>query len=179
MKILSHLRTINKHRRKVRKFCFKCGLYKQGLLHDLSKYSFCEFFNGVKYFSGKYSPHFNERQAKGYSSAWLHHKGRNKHHSEYWLDQDKITKEYVPIKMPDRYVGEMICDRIAASMIYNKKNYTTNMPLDYFLNERDRVIMHEDTKELVYKLLLMYQEKGQKETFKYIKKNLRNNKVTY
>lgn len=179
MKFLSHLRTINKHRRKVRKFCFKCGLYKQGLLHDLSKYSFCEFYNGVKYFSGKYSPHFNERQEKGYSQAWLHHKGRNKHHSEYWQDQDKITKEYVPIKMPDRYVGELICDRIAASMIYNKKNYTTNMPLDYFLNERNRVIMHEDTKELVYKLLLMYQEKGQKETFKYIKKNLRNKTATY
>lgn len=27
----------------VLRYCFKCGLYKQGLLHDLSKYGITEF----------------------------------------------------------------------------------------------------------------------------------------
>ena len=81
--------------------------------------------------------------------------------------------------MPDRYVGEMICDRIAASKNYNRKNYKNDIPLNYFLKEQDRIIMHNDTRELVLKLLTMYQDKGEKYTFKYIKKNLRHNKATY
>lgn len=161
------------------KNCFKCGLYKQGFLHDLSKYGFVEFFNGVKYYAGTYSPHHNERNAKGYSEAWMHHKGRNKHHSEYWYDQNPETHRYEPVKMPDRYVAEMICDRIAASKNYNRKNFTNDLPLKYFQNEINRVIMHDDTKALVIKLLTMYKDEGQKATFKYIKKNLRNKNATY
>ena len=86
LKIFSHLKTVNKHRREVRKLCFKCGLYWQGLTHDLSKYSFVEFWNGVKFYTGIKSPHVGEREAYGYSKAWLHHKGVNKHHAEYWQD---------------------------------------------------------------------------------------------
>ena len=85
-KFFGHLKTVNQHRREVRKLCFRCGLYWQGLTHDLSKYSPVEFFNGVKFFTGKGSPHIGERAAYGYSNAWLHHKGCNKHHAEYWQD---------------------------------------------------------------------------------------------
>ena len=77
-----HLRTISKHRRAVRKLCFKCGLYWQGLTHDLSKYSPTEFWRGVKYYTGKASPHVGERAEYGYSEAWLHHHNRNKHHGQ-------------------------------------------------------------------------------------------------
>ena len=73
----------------------------------------------------------------------------------------------------------MICDRIAASKNYNRKNYSTDIPLNYFLREQDRIIMHEDTRSLVLKLLTMYKLEGEKATFKYIKKNLRHNKATY
>ena len=45
-----HLHTINTHKLEVMKNCFRVGLYKQGLLHDLSKYSFSEFIPGVKYY---------------------------------------------------------------------------------------------------------------------------------
>ncbi len=43
-----HLKTINRHKMLVMKYCFRCGMIRQGLLHDLSKYSPTEFFAGVK-----------------------------------------------------------------------------------------------------------------------------------
>ena len=58
------------------KNCFAVGLYRQGLLHDLSKYSWEEFATGVKYYQGNRSPNAAEKEEKGYSAAWLHHKGR-------------------------------------------------------------------------------------------------------
>ena len=84
--IIKHFITITKHRHLVMKLCFKMGIYKQGLLHDLSKYSFVEFFTSAKYYVGTYSPTISERKDKGYSDIWMHHKGRNKHHFEYWED---------------------------------------------------------------------------------------------
>ena len=74
IKWLAHLRTINHHRRLVRRACFRVGLYLQGLTHDLSKYTPVEFLVGAKYFQGDHSPNEAERLAKGYSAAWLHHK---------------------------------------------------------------------------------------------------------
>ena len=74
-----HLGTILHHKKLVRHYCFKAGLYKQGITHDWSKYHPVEFWNGVRYYQGgKRSPNFGEKQGHGYSSAWLHHKGRNR-----------------------------------------------------------------------------------------------------
>ena len=171
--LVKHFVTITRHRHLVLKYCFKCGLYKQGLLHDLSKYSFVEFINGVRYFAGNHSPITNERKDKGYSDAWMHHKGRNKHHSEYWIDLNKATNKYEPIEMPDRYIGEMFCDRLAASKNYNRKNYNSNMPLEYLYRTKDSTPMHPNTFLKLESLIKMYIEVGEKETFKYIKKNMR------
>lgn len=85
-KLFGHLKTVTTHRRLVRRLCFKCGLIRQGLTHDLSKLSAAEFWRGVKYYQGNRSPQTRERELFGYSAAWLHHKGRNKHHYEYWTD---------------------------------------------------------------------------------------------
>ena len=63
-KYIMHFVTITKHIYYVRKFCFKCGFYKRGLLHDLSKYSPIEFFSSAKYFQGNRSPIDAEKQAK-------------------------------------------------------------------------------------------------------------------
>lgn len=139
-----HLRTIRKHRKMVRKLCFKCGLYWQGLTHDLSKYSHTEFWNGVKYFTGTASPHVGERKVKGYSDAWLHHHNRNKHHAEYWVDI--VNGKSTPINMPFRYLAEMICDRVAASMIYLGDKYTDAAPLDYYLAHMDENQFDEATR---------------------------------
>ena len=109
-----HFLTITKHKCEVMKNCFAVGLYRQGLLHDLSKYSWEEFATGVKYYQGNRSPNAAEKEEKGYSAAWLHHKGRNKHHFEYWIDfaPDK-SWGLVGNKMPLRYLIEMVMDRIA------------------------------------------------------------------
>ena len=132
-KALKHFRTITKHRHKVMIHCFKCGLIKQGLLHDLSKYMPCEFITGVRYYQGNRSPNAAEKEEKGYSTAWLHHKGRNKHHHEYWYDY--AAPEKTPI-MPYKYTVEMICDTLAAGMTYQGKNWTNDYQLNYYLQNR-------------------------------------------
>lgn len=169
-----HLHTINKHRAMVFSYCCKCGLFWRGLTHDLSKYSPQEFFLGVKYYTGKRSPIGYERRENGFSKAWLHHKGRNKHHPEYWIDLSVEEKEYKPIPMPLKYVGEAFCDHLAASKVYNKKEFQPQMVLDYYYNKEQYFLpMHEDTKKSFEILLNLYITKGEKETFKYIKKNYR------
>ncbi len=173
MHIIKHFITITKHRHKVMRYCFKSGLYWQGLCHDLSKYSRVEFFNRAKYFEGTYSPNNNERLPKGYSEAWMHHKGRNKHHCEYWVDADPKDKKYKPVPMPKRYIAESICDRIAATEIYNKKNFKPQMVYDYFLREKENIPMHKETEEFIDALLNLYLENGKKYLFKYLKKNFR------
>ena len=125
-----HFKTITEHKLLVMRGCFRLGLYKQGLLHDMSKYSPSEFLVGAKYYQGVQSPNNAERLAIGYSSAWLHHKGRNKHHYEYWLDYSAHVGEgIIPVQMPDQYIAEMFVDRVAASKIYNKGHYTDDIPL--------------------------------------------------
>ena len=170
-----HLHTVNSHRRLVRKYCFKLGLYRQGLMHDLSKYSPSEFIPGVKYYQdGHRSPNNAQREDEGVSKAWLHHKGRNKHHFEYWIDYDVDGSRTVlaGMKMPVKYVAEMFCDRIAASRIYNKEKYKDSDPLDYYIKGLGHYIMHPETDALLHKLLQMLADKGEEYTFEYIKKNV-------
>ncbi|MBO6133321.1 MAG: catalase [Lachnospiraceae bacterium] len=175
MDFFGHLGTVLEHKWLVMKYCFKVGLFKQGILHDLSKFSPTEFLVGVKYYQGDRSPNNAEREEKGYSASWLHHKGRNKHHYEYWTDYSVSSKSVaiVPVKMPAKYVVEMLMDRIAASRVYHKGHYKDDMPLKYFARSMDRVMMHEDTKRLLYKLLKMLSIKGEAETFRYIKMKLK------
>ena len=142
----------------------------QGLLHDLSKYSYDEFFGGVKFYQGTRSPHEAEREKYGFSYAWLHHKGRNKHHFEYWVDYSHVTKKLIPVKMPLKYVKEMFCDRVAASKIYMKENYTDASSLEYFLRAKKNRFINQETSDLIESLLVMLKEKGEKETFRYIRK---------
>lgn len=170
-----HLHTVNAHRRLVRKYCFKLGIYRQGLMHDLSKYSPSEFIPGVKYYQdGHRSPNNAQREDEGVSKAWLHHKGRNKHHFEYWIDYDVDGSRTVlaGMKMPVKYVAEMFCDRIAASRIYNKEKYKDSDPLDYYIKGLGHYIMYPETDALLHKLLQMLADKGEEYTFEYIKKNV-------
>jgi hypothetical protein len=149
--------------------CFKAGIPLRGMLHDLSKFSPTEFIAGVKYWQGNRSPNEMERELFGYSSAWLHHKGRNRHHFEYWHDVDPKTKKYHPVKMPVKFFKEMFCDRVAASKIYQGKNYTDAHPLDYFSRGNARLYMHPETAALLEKCLVMLRDKGEKETFAFLR----------
>lgn len=175
----NHFVTITHHKVVVMKGCFRVGLYKQGLLHDLSKYTWEEFRTGVEYYQGTRSPNAAEKEEKGYSSAWLHHKGRNKHHFEYWADVSTKEENWkmVGVKMPLNYLVEMVMDRIAASKIYQGKNYTDASPHMYFTRSKEHIIMHPETKEMLNTILTMLKEQGEKKTFAYIRELLK--KGTY
>ena len=173
-----HFKKITKHKLLVMKYCFRIGLYKQGLLHDLSKYSWTEFSVGVKYYQGDRSPNDAEREEKGYTSAWLHHKGRNKHHLEYWVDYSMDRSGALAgCRMPEKYVVEMFCDRIAASRNYNKDAYTDRMPLEYFQKGKAKALLHPESAALLEKLLTMLAEQGEDKTFDYIKREILTKEV--
>lgn len=175
-KFWGHFKTITMHKIKVMQLCFRCGLYKQGLLHDLSKYSPSEFLTGVKYYQGYRSPNSREREVIGYSKSWLHHKGRNKHHFEYWTDT--INGTFQGVEMETRYVIEMFCDRIVASQVYQKEAYHDGSALEYFLNAKDSyyTVMHPKTMALLESLLIRVKERGLDDTIDYIRKEILHNK---
>lgn len=165
-----HFYTITKHRHRVILHCIRAGIGFQGLFHDLSKYSLTEFLPSARYYQGTRSPNEREREVYGYSTAWMHHKGRNCHHFEYWNDVNPATKAYEPVRMPMRYVKEMFCDRVAASKIYQGKAYTNEHPITYFRRGSARKKMHPDTADLLESWLVMLAERGERETFAYIRK---------
>ena len=167
---IKHFITITRHRHKVIANCFRAGIPWRGLMHDLSKYTPTEFIPGAKNYLGTRSPNEGEREKYGYSKAWLHHKGRNRHHFEYWNDYDFKTKQLTPVKMPQVFVIEMFCDRVAASKIYGGKNYTDGSALEYFEKAKKVRFIHPQTSDEIEFLLKMLKDKGEKETFKYIRK---------
>lgn len=174
MRFFQHLKTVRRHRRAVRKLCFKAGIGWQGIKHDLSKYSPSEFIAGVRYYQGYRSPQAREREVLGYSAAWLHHKGRNKHHFEYWTDFADGKRTYV--KMPAKYFAEMVCDRIAASKIYLGEKYTDASPLEYFETRTDVGGMNVETAQLLRHFLTVLKEDGEDKMFSELKKYLKENK---
>ncbi|MDU1411419.1 MAG: DUF5662 family protein [Clostridium sp.] len=167
---LNHFKTITRHKMLVMKYCFKVGLYKQGLLHDLSKYKWIEFSAGIKYYRGNVSPNAIQKIEEGYSRAWLHHKGRNKHHLEYWIDYgNNIEDGMVGMKMPLKYVIEMFVDRVAASKNYLGDKYNDRSALEYYNKGKEHYIIHKDTKKTLEELLNMLASHGEDYTFNYIK----------
>ena len=169
MKPWQHFKTITKHRLIVMAGCFQVGLYWQGLVHDLSKYSVTEFWQGARYYQGNRSPNTAEREEKGYSEAWMHHKGRNRHHYEYWSDMNRQTRVYEPVPMPRKYLVEQIMDRRAACMVYQGKDYTDASALAYFMKSRERDLMHPQNKQELEFLLTMLRDQGEEATFSYLK----------
>lgn len=177
MKVWKHFRTIVRHKNLVRKGCFKVGLYKQGLLHDMSKYSPTEFLVGCKYYQGYQSPNNAERTQKGYSAAWLHHKGRNKHHMEYWIDYVGEHQGMGGMKMPVNYVVEMFIDRMSASKNYKQDAYTNASPWEYYERGKGFHIMHPETRALLEDLLLKLKEEGEEAVYTYIRTEVLKNKT--
>ena len=145
----------------------------QGLFHDMSKYTPTEFLPGARFYVGTRSPNELEREEYGYSLAWMHHKGRNRHHFEYWNDYNPKTKKNEPVKMPIRFVMEMVCDRIAASKIYQGEKYTDKHPLEYFMRGKATRVIHPETSDLVEKLLTLLAEHGEEVTFACMKELLK------
>ncbi len=175
---IKHFKTITKHRHQVICHCFKAGIGFQGLFHDLSKYMPAEFIVGAKYYQGNRSPNEGEREDYGYSKAWMHHKGRNRHHFEYWSDYNPKTKKLSPIQMPKCYVIEMFCDRIAAEKIYKGDAYSKEGPLEYFNGGKQRRLknhmIHPETSRQLEYLLKMLAVRGEEKTFAFVRAWARN-----
>lgn len=167
-KFFKHLKVITKHRYIVFKLCVKCGFVWRGLVHDLSKFSPVEFFEGVKYYTGVGSPIANCRKHNGYSLAWLHHKGRNKHHIIYWYDRGNK----VQMDMPFKYAVECACDIIAASKCYNGKKYKDDMPYNYWKNHMNKNVANENMKKFFDRVLSNIRDYGEDKVLKkkYLKK---------
>lgn len=176
MPFRAHLHTVNRHRRLVRHYCFKLGLVWQGLTHDLSKYSPTEFWRGVKYYQGWRSPNDQERLENGVSLAWLHHKGRNRHHFEYWIDYCRREDGTIYIggcKMPKKYVAEMFCDRLAASKVYRGKDFQPGDPYKFFqYGKKKRLLMHPATSELLETILIVLRDQGEDAAFDYVRREV-------
>lgn len=176
MDILGHLGTINRHKALVFRYCMLAGLPLQAVTHDLSKYSPSEFITGAKYYLGTKSPNAAEREEKGYSAAWLHHKGRNKHHFEYWTDRRRDIGDF-PVEMPARYIVEMFCDRIAACRVYHGAAYKRSDPWDYYMESE--INLAPNTRLTLELLLIMLRNRGEKQTFEYIRNNILGKECVY
>ena len=175
MKAWQHFKTITTHKIWVMRYCFKIGLYWQGLTHDLSKYSPTEFLVGMKYYQGDRSPNNAEREDTGMSKSWMHHKGRNKHHFEYWIDFSRTSQGIAGAKMPVNYLVEVVMDRIAACKVYRGKDYTDASAWEYYQRERPYLnsAMHTETRAELEKILIMLKQRGEKTTFSYLRKLLK------
>ncbi len=172
-----HLATIIKHRHAVFRHARRTGITWQGLTHDLSKFSPTEFWQGARHYQGNRSPNEGEREKAGYSVAWMHHKGRNRHHYEWWVDIDPVTKIYTPVKMPMNFLAEMFCDRVAASKIYRGKAYQNDDPLKYFERGNARNLMHPETAETLHKWLKILAEEGEDRAFWVVKLHVKVAKI--
>ena len=165
---IKHFKLITYHKWLVFKLCCKIGEPWRGVVHDLSKYSPTEFFESVKYYIGTHSPITEAKKANGYSKAWLHHKGRNKHHAEYWFDEN--APEKTPV-IPYKYAAEMICDKLAAGMAYKGKDWTKEYQLNYWEIERKKVQINEKIQQFVKAVLSQVAEQGTDKTL--TKKNIK------
>ena len=110
------LKRIITHKFWVAYYCFQVGLYWQGITHDLSKFSRTEFLRSVEYWSDEISSLANEKKINGYSETFLHHRGRNPHHYEYWIHS--LDEGGIPAEMPKKYAVELACDYLAACRTY-------------------------------------------------------------
>ena len=145
-KYFAHIQTVLIHKYYVARACWAAGLWKQGIFHDLSKFSPTEFQESVRFYQGHKTPINVAREAMGYSAAWLHHKGHNKHHFEYWVDYTNKGDPF-PVQMPFKYAAEALCDMIGASKAYNRKGWQPRMVLDYWNSKQDAMpFMHPHTK---------------------------------
>ena len=167
--VLKHFKIVCRHKWEVFKQCKACGITWQGITHDMSKFSPAEFFASAKYFQGSRSPIEAEKEDCGYSVAWLHHKGHNKHHWEWWTDFDDSGNVIVN-KMPMKYVIEMVCDWVGAGKVYGKEKWTQAEPLNYYNKVRKGRHFHPETEKLIVTLLEIIRDRGLDEFHKVARK---------
>lgn len=156
-KAFKHFKLVCRHKWYVFLAACEGGIPIRGFFHDMSKFSPIEFFNSAKYYTGNRSPIDNEKDEKGYSYAWLHHRGRNPHHWEYWIDN--LSSGGEALQMPYKFVKEMICDWIGSGKAYMGKKWNKSSPIDFFeaRNKAGQIKMHPVTKKICIMILEEYE----------------------
>lgn len=171
-KYFKYFKTICKHKWFVFKECFACGIVWQGIVHDMSKFGKTEFFSSAKYFCGDKSPHYGDAAENGYSLVWLHHKGHNKHHWEFWTDFNEEDGSIEVNKIPYKYVVEMVCDWVGAGKVYSKDKWTNSSPIEYYYKVRKGRHFNKKTETLIVHFLRVIENKGLEEFHKQAKSEL-------
>lgn len=147
-KLFGHFKTVSKHKYYVGKYCFIAGIPIRGILHDLSKFSPTEFIESVKYYQGTRSPIDACKEVNGYSKAWMHHKGRNSHHYEYFIDN--LDNGGTALQMPFKDAVELICDYLGAGNAYMGNNFSYEAEYNWWLNKKNKpLFMHNQTKQFI------------------------------
>ena len=170
-----HFKTVATHKHYVFKECVACGIWWQGLIHDLSKFGVVEFASSAKYFQGNRSPIEAEKEAIGYSKAWLHHKGHNKHHWEYWTDFAE-DGSIIANEMPIKYVIEEVCDWIGAGKAYSKEKWTPQSPLIHYNKMRRGRYFHPNTDKILIESVNLIATKDLDAFHKYARQLLKESK---
>lgn len=173
-----HFKTVMKHKQVVFRECWACGIGWQGIVHDLSKFSHTEFSPSAKYFQGNRSPIEAEKEDCGYSFAWLHHKGCNPHHWEYWIDFAS-DGGIIADRIPKKYVVEMLCDWIGAGKVYAKGKWSQSDPLDYYNKVRAGRYFHPETEQVIVRFLELIRDNGLDEFHKIARQWLKLDKTFY
>lgn len=151
-RFFGHLKTVLTHKRWVFYYASRLGYTWRGLVHDMSKFSPAEFFEGVRYWTGKRSPVIVAKEKTGISHAWLHHRGMNKHHYEYWID--KLNDGGIPHKMPFKYVVEMVCDWLGTCRAYEGETGDIfTREYEWWRKNSETAKIHPETKALIRTIL--------------------------
>jgi len=164
-KYIEHLKTITKHKFYVMRACFRSGFIIRGLLHDNSKFGPTEFISSAKHFQGTRSPIKAEKEDRGYSIAWQNHKGRNRHHWQYWIDWH-CGKEYV-VEMPVEYIVELICDWIGAGKAYKKEEWAIDELRTWYEKSKDDIILHNKTRKFL-EYTIYFAATSEKQLFRWL-----------
>lgn len=156
-KFFGHLGTVLTHKWWVFYYACKLGIPWRGIIHDLSKFSPTEFWESVRYWTGTKSPIVECKKAKGYSLAWQHHKGRNSHHYEYWVDN--LDRGGTAIKMPWKDLLELIADYLGAGRAYQGKGFSLESEYKWWKQkESENIQMHIETQDAVTFLLNFFRD---------------------
>ena len=129
-----YLKYLIRHKWYVFKGCVKYGLVWQGIVHDLSKLMPTEFIQYAKYFASGKKTYIEYK--------WLDHMHRNRHHWQYWIVIDNEGNDYT-LRMPDRYVKEMLCDWMAVAKEEQPKGKDIQHVVDWYKARRNVIRLHE------------------------------------
>ena len=114
--------------------------------HDESKDSIEEYYAYDEYFYGRRTKAVEEE----FNQAWLHHIHHSPHHWQHWiLINDEADAGIVALRMPYRYVIEMICDWWSFSWTKNSLYEIFN----WYDAHKSTMKLHDDTREVVEKIL--------------------------